>query len=418
MSIKKLVLLTGVGFDFIKGNATTNLTVNIGKAYEGLGYDTIIVPQNPSYVSEEKQSGSFDGIKYEFPLQKKNLFSGYRGIKRSLNYRLGILVNSLVTAKKIWRCRHSLSHVFSETLRPSNIFIIGLACRISGVKFVYHMVEEPWTLQRYSDMASWRLVFKSIESILGCIFLYSICLRLPNYIACISNDLSVLLRKLRYNKDKLIYLPSVRFNGPIINEHQMEYMPDSPLVKNSVPRIVYSGQISQTKESFIPVFDALKNINSQTKKVEFHIYGGGNSEAIESLKKTLNTRNVSEYVFYHGFVDRQELVNAQNSAMLCLLLKRDVPFNRFNFPTKLLDYLVARKAILLSDLPLHETLFTHKVDSIMVDPESVDEIEKALLWALDNIEELIKFGESGTIKLYEQFDATKNVKRLLCKFGF
>jgi glycosyltransferase involved in cell wall biosynthesis len=104
--------------------------------------------------------------------------------------------------------------------------------------------------------------------------------------------------------------------------------------------------------------------------------------------------------------------------MLFLLLKRDVPFNRFNFPTKLLDYLVARKAILLSDLPLHKTLFTHKVDSIMVDPESVDEIEKALLWALDNTEELINFGESGTIKLYEQFDATKNVKRLLSQFEF
>ena len=64
-------------------------------------------------------------------MQKKNLFSSDRGIKRSLNYRLGILVNSFVTAKKIWSDRHIISHIFSQTLRPSNIFIIGLACRIS-----------------------------------------------------------------------------------------------------------------------------------------------------------------------------------------------------------------------------------------------------------------------------------------------
>jgi len=417
MNTKKLVLLTGVGFDFIKGNASTNLTVNIGKAYESLGYNTVIVPQNPSFAQEEKPSGSFDGIKYEYPLQKKNLFSGYSGIKKSLNFRLGLLANSFVTAKKIWCNRHEISHIFSESLRPSNIFIIGLACRIAGVKFIYHMVEEPWTLQRHSDMASWRLLLRTIESIFACVFLYSICLRLPNYIACISDELAVLLRKLGFKEGKLQYLPSVQFNENTINGHHIEGVQNTALDEYSIPRIVYSGQISQTKESFIPVFDALKNINSQTKKVEFHIYGGGNAEAIESFKNTIKSRNVSEYVFYHGFVDRQELVNAQNSAMLCLLLKRDAPFNRYNFPTKLLDYLVARKAVLLSDLPLHKSLFTNKIDAIIVNPESIDEIEEALLWALDNMETLSNLGENATIKLYEQFDATKNVKRLMDEFG-
>jgi glycosyltransferase involved in cell wall biosynthesis len=413
MSIKKLVLLTGVGFDFIKGNASTNLTVNIGKAYESLGYDTVIVPQNPSYVPEEKQSGSFDGIKYEYPLQKKNLLTGYSGIKRSLNYRLGILVNSLVTAKKIWRCRHSLSHVFSETLRPSNIFIIGLACRISGVKFVYHMVEEPWTLQRYSDMATWRLIFKSIETSLACLFLYTICLRLPNYIACISDELSVLLRKFGFKQDKLQYLPSVRFNETTNIDNSIEDSQHSVLAEHSIPRIVYSGQISQTKESFIPVIDALKKINSQAKKVEFHIYGGGNSEAIESLKSVITTKGVSDYVFYHGFVERQELVKAQNSAMLCLLLKRDVPFNRYNFPTKLLDYLVVRKAILLSNLPLHRKLFSHKVDAIIVDPESSQEIKEAIFWALDNPQKLSVIGQTASLNLFNKLDAKLNIKRIL-----
>jgi glycosyltransferase involved in cell wall biosynthesis len=413
MSIKKLVLLTGVGFDFNKGNASTNLTIQIGKAYESLGYDTLIVPQNPSYVPAEKRSGSFDGIKYEYPLQKKNLFSGYSGIKKSLNYRLGLLVNSLVTAKKIWCVRHEISHVFSESLRPSNIFILGVACRISDVKFIYHMVEEPWTLQRYDDMASWRLVLKSIEAIFACIFLYSICLRLPNYIACISDELSVLLKKLGFNENKLPYLPSVRFNETSINEHHIEDIQDNVLTANSVPRIVYSGQISQTKESFIPVFDALNTINSHAKKVEFHIYGGGNSEAIESLKSVITTKGVSDYVFYHGFVDRQELVNAQNSALLCLLLKRDVPFNRYNFPTKMLDYLVARKAILLSNLPLHKKLFSHKVDAIIVDPESAQEIKEGILWALANPEKLRVIGQTAFVNLFNKLDASFNIKRIL-----
>ncbi len=416
MSIKKLVLLTGIGFNS-KGNASTNLTVNIGKAYESLGYDTLIIPQNPSYVPEEKRSGSYDGIKYEYPLQKKNLFSGYRGIKSSLNYRLGILVNSFVTAKKIWCDRHIISHIFSQTLRPSNIFIIGLACRISGVKFIYHMVEEPWTLQQYSDKGSWKLVLKSFESFLACIFLYSICLRLPNYIACISDELSVLLLKFGFNKDKLQYLPSVQFNETINNANHIDNQQSINVPEYSVPRIVYSGQISQAKESFIAVFDALKMINSSDKKIEFHIYGGGPSESIKSLNRAIKTKGVTDYVIYHGFVDRQELVKAQNSAMLCLLLKRDIPFNRYNFPTKLLDYLVARKAVLLSDLPLHKRLFTHKVDSIMVDPESAAEIENALLWAINNVGTLNELGENATVKLYEEFDATKNVKRVLDKFG-
>lgn len=409
---KELVILTGVGFSFTKANASTNLTINIAKAYESLGYRTLIIPQNPSFSRNEKRSGRFDDIEYEYPLKKKNLFDGYSGIKRSINYRIGIFVNSVITSLRIFKDRKIISHVFSETLRPSNIFIIGIACRLAGVKFVYHMVEEPWTLQRFSDMAWWRLLWKNIESFTSCLFLYTISLRLPNYIACISEELITLLDKLKLNKEKLLYLPSVKFNNLNVRKTGTSTI---NITKHSIPRIVYSGQISQSKESFSKVFDALKIVNAQSEKVEFHIYGGGNQDAIESLKSKIISMDVAGFVFYHGFVSREELKAAQESAVLCVLLKRDIPFNRYNFPTKLLDYLAAKKPILLSNLPLHTKLFTNRENALIVDPESAEAIAEALIWSIENPLELNKFGIKSSELLEVNLDAKKNIQELITK---
>lgn len=406
---KKLVLITGVAFDFKKTNASTNLAANIAKAYQSLGFETEIIPQNPSYSEEEPSSGYFEEIKYTYPLKRKNLFLNKSRFKNSINYRVGIIVNSIITASQIWKKRKSISHVFSQTLRPSNLFIIGIACRLSNVNFVYHMVEEPWTLQRYSDNKSWRLIWKTIESVPSCFFLYAISLRLPNYIACISDELANLLKMLYYRSNSIIYLPSVRFN-----ENNEAAIDTSHILDNtSVPKIIYSGQISQTKESLSNVFDALKIVNAKSTKIEFHIYGGGHHDAITSLKSTILDREVSNFVFYHGFVDREELMQAQASSMLCLLLKRDIPFNRYNFPTKLLDYLYARKPILLSDLPLHKSLFKNKIDALLVNPESVTDIADTLLWALENRTEIGAFGERASSILYDKLDAKKNIDAIL-----
>lgn len=410
--MKNLVIVTGVSFEFVKGNASTNLAINVGKAYENLGYEPLIIPQNPSYNDIELRQGVFEGLNYRYPLRKKNLFSKKSRVTTSLNYRLGIIVNSIVTGVYIWKNRKYISHIFSQTLRPINIFILGMFCRISGVKFVYHMVEEPWTLLKYADMPIKRKFLQILQQAIPTFLLYFFILRLPNNVTCITNELIGLLRKFGYRKKTLSYLPSVRYNESSDVMVDNRTNDDNSQIHN-IPRIIYTGQISQTKESFDKVFDAVQSINSETKKIEFYIYGGGEALAVESFKAYLKQRKLGDQVVFKGFVSRKELQEAQEKAFLCVLMKRNITFNRYNFPTKLLDYLNVRKPILISNLPVHEGLFTNKLDAIIVNPDSSKQIEEALLWALDNPEELKKIGDKAYNNVMQKLDAKQNMERLL-----
>lgn len=415
MSPRREVILTGGSFNFVHGNAPTNLTVEIAKAYQKLGYTPRIIPQNPSFSHEEQSSGLFCGVPYAYPLKDKNIFTGYSGWRKSLNYRLGVLLNPVLTGFCIWKNRKNLSHVFSEDLRPATLLILVVACRFSRIRFIYHLVEEPWNLEIYKDTSGWLQFSRMVQRALPIFCLYLVVLRMASVVACITDELISLLERWGYSNRKLFYLPSVR-NIDESDNDTWRGRRDVPTGKgndSTTPYIMYSGQISSTKEAFEPSMKALKQVNKDKIRIRLQIYGGGDPLAIERLKRMVVKLDVAEYVRFFGFVSREELLMAQQTAMLCLLLKRDVPFNRFNFPTKLIDYLCAGKAVLMSNLPLHQRYFTDKIDSLMVDPESVDEIQHALEWALEHPKEISILGQKASLKLQKHFRADINIQRLL-----
>ncbi|SDP70881.1 glycosyltransferase [Desulforhopalus singaporensis] len=409
------VVITGGGFGFVDGNASSNLSVEFALAYKELGFSPIIIPQNPSLSDQEASYGSYRGIEYSYPLKRKNIVAGYGGWRNSVNYRLGVLINPLLTGWFIWRRRKTISHVFSQTLRPTTLAILGVACRFSGLPLVYHLVEEPWSLTAQADLTGWRRLLRALQVLPPVIFLYALVLRfLVTKVACITDQLMELLRRLGYSRYQLLYLPNVRY---LAGENSVEVNPEMPKSYDdpffNLPYLLYSGQVSAGKESFRPLFEALRKLNADGGRVALRIYGGGHPDAVSRVCKLIEEADVHRWVRYFGFVDRNTLAEAQRNAFLCLLLKRDVAFNRYNFPTKLMDYLVNKKPVLMSNLELHNKYFTNKFDALIVCPDSVDEIHDALMWSLLKPEQLNIIGNRGGEILRKEFCAVNHVRELL-----
>ena len=116
------------------------------------------------------------------------------------------------------------------------------------------------------------------------------------------------------------------------------------------------------------------------KDVDFHLVGGDENslERIRAMEKTAN-------VFLHGFVPPSETHKYRNSCDVLLApYQESIEVHggggntaKYCSPLKIFEYMSARKAIMISDLPVfHEVL--NSGNAVMLPPDDVDAWESAL----------------------------------------
>lgn len=121
-------------------------------------------------------------------------------------------------------------------------------------------------------------------------------------------------------------------------------------------QLVYVGSVNQDRGRDV-MLKAMK-IANQDQKIAHLTIVGASAEQLEYCKKAIQTLGIAEFVTVLGRVPGHSIPNFMKTADAGLCLWEDLPWYRFNPPTKLFEYLVAGLPVLASDIRTH-TQYIH-----------------------------------------------------------
>lgn len=107
---------------------------------------------------------------------------------------------------------------------------------------------------------------------------------------------------------------------------------------------------------------------------ELHIYGAGDNY-VEELKRSVEE---DHRIIYHGMVQTEEVLERQKEASLLVNPRKlDLPYVRYSFPSKLLEYMASGTATISTDL----SCFTeeYRKHLLLFENDTVDGIRQGLL---------------------------------------
>ena len=159
-----------------------------------------------------------------------------------------------------------------------------------------------------------------------------------------------------------------------------QYQNDSAVQPDQFFSITYTGTIYPKKQNPIPFLDALQALIQEnridTKVLRVTFYGKDQ----QWLAKEIEKRGLQNYVITPGPISRQDVIKKQRSSQVLLLLGWEDPRDGGVYPSKLFEYLGARRPILIVGGSKNEEI-KKLVDNISAGSAavSIEEIKDTIL---------------------------------------
>jgi glycosyltransferase involved in cell wall biosynthesis len=384
-----------------KPTAGLYLASELALGFQDLGLVPKLIPMMDDNPVSSKECVDFRGISV--------LNLALRCRSNIVINRFVCFLNALIISVFIFRRRHRIRAVFCESVSPFNFLFLSVICRLGRIPVTIHVVEED--MRRYASNKEKKLFFRLFNIITSRLvypIYYSLILRLPNVVCYIAPHMKNYLAKWGIPQKRLHFLPNVIHSSTHIEKTSdcSESSPDDFYV-------IFTGRMSLAKDAFAELIRAFEILKERSCPVSCRIYGSASKRTISEFSKMLDCSNAKDRFTRFGFVSRDELLKAQQGALLGLLIKSHASSNMFNFPTKMMDYLNTGTTILMSDLPLHKTFFHDKKTALIVDPHNPNEIADSIEWAWNNVEHCKGFSLKAKQLQRNIFDATSRCQDLM-----
>ena len=168
--------------------------------------------------------------------------------------------------------------------------------------------------------------------------------------------------------------------------------------------VLMLGQLGERKGTY----DLLQAIPLVLKSVpDARFYFGGDGE-IEKCKKIVNEYGVNEYVHFLGWIRGQKKEELFKSCSTFIL-----PSHHEGMPMAVLEAMSYGLATISSNAGGIPRIIEQNVSGIRVDAGNVEEISSALISVLESEPLRTSLGQSGRERIREEFDFSKNIKKLL-----
>ncbi len=393
--MKELVVITGSGVKFPQENASTNRLIEVAKGFVNLQYNVLLIPFTDRKGKQLLSNGEYEGIPYLYMDNNKYIF-------KKLNYTIQL-------CRFIYNKRNNMKYVFCGSTGNIKLFLISLFCRILGIIFIFDLVEEKfstWKSRKLNELSFKQLIHKMTINLIEIFFFYLFVIRSPAYITYINHNFNKIFKFIFISRKKIFYLPILKYiednfdNSNKINK-------DLKLRKNT---IVHSGSMFLSKDGIFEIMEAIK-ILKEKYEINFIVefYGPINESVTRLISKFVEQNNLNGLIRIKGLVDRKTLYDKQRTALAVICFKQDIAQNRFNFATKLIDYMVSKRPIILSDLDTYYGFFENSQNAIIVNPKDSEMLAQKIYYLYNNS----VLANSIGIKGYELLRKTFNSKVLI-----
>jgi glycosyltransferase involved in cell wall biosynthesis len=304
-------------------------------------------------------------------------------IDRILNAKKHILKKALEVNAEIYQ------------FHDPDLLFVGNELKKKGKKVIFdshedvpkQILSKVWIPKAIRYFISWSYKLYEKKSVKG-------------YDAVISVTPNIIKRFLKNNPKTFMIT-----NYPILSSKDLTIYSSNKQYKNN-EYICFAGGIS-SQWNHDKIISALKNINN----VKYLLAGSGDQLYLDKLKGLTGWEKVD----YRGKIPHHEVKSLYAKSIVGMAINYSYQSKKEGTlgNTKLFEYMEAGLPIICSNHKLWVDIIEEYKCGIYVNPNSVEDIEKAVRWILKNPEEAKKMGINGRQAVLDKYNWKEQEKILL-----
>jgi len=180
------------------------------------------------------------------------------------------------------------------------------------------------------------------------------------------------------------------------------------------PYLLHTAMLNDHKDGIINVFEAFAIIH-KTYKIPLHFYLTnriGLPQDIKAIDRIVEENVLSQFVHYLKKPDDDMVLQYQRECLCTVLNKNNTEQNRFNFATKLGEYLILAKPVISTKIGEVQNYLSDGESCFFVNTNSPEEIAEKIAFTFNNPEEAARIGLNGKSVALKYFDQKTNAGTL------
>lgn len=177
--------------------------------------------------------------------------------------------------------------------------------------------------------------------------------------------------------------------------------------------IAYCGNALNKKDGVDCLIHAFSNVTKKYPTLKLVIIGQSpslneNDQNIELIKSL----GVLNNIVFTGRVESSDVPKILMHAEALVLARPDNEQARYGFPTKVGEYLMTAKPVIVSKVGDIPKFFTNGENALLVEPSDVNDLTEKIIWVLNNYDASIEIGQQGRMVALDNFDCVKECKKI------
>lgn len=178
----------------------------------------------------------------------------------------------------------------------------------------------------------------------------------------------------------------------VVDKSRFEYLAEVEPEKS----ISYCGIISEFKDGVSILIQAFAKVSSAHPDYLLKLIGPFRDvQTGKNLKALVDQLGIAEKVMFVGVVPPEEMPKLLKQSSILALARPDNIQAKYGFATKIGEYLMAERPVVLTRVGAVENYLVDKENCILANPDDVDDFADKLIWTIDNYDTASQIGIKG-----------------------
>lgn len=184
--------------------------------------------------------------------------------------------------------------------------------------------------------------------------------------------------------------------------------------------IAYCGNIwDDTKDGVSVLLRSFAIYHKTYPNRKLYIAGPIKSQHQKLAYESFSQKNgIGDAVIFMGLVSPSDMPNLLANAEMLMLTRPNNKQAEYGFPTKLGEYLLTKRPVVVSRVGDIEAFLTDGENALLVEADNIDEIVSKMLWISNNQEKANCLGIKGALCAQQNFNNIFESKKILKAIGF
>jgi len=180
--------------------------------------------------------------------------------------------------------------------------------------------------------------------------------------------------------------------------------------------IVYTGTYLERKDGILTIINAFAEINQKYPDYKLVLTGRPEkSKDYNEIKRIISSKGLEKQIHFTGYLSEQNLHSLLLSANMLILAKPDNRQNKYNFPTKIGEYLISGRPVISTKVGVIGDIMEDNENIVFADFE-ITSISQKVEHIINNSKLANTIGENGRQYALGSFNYLTHAQKMVAYF--